>query len=449
MDFTDEDKLQIQNYFESGQYGIIRRSVGYKKNSSGEYVDASGNVISTGGVLNDGKTESDCIPTDDWQMVTRPEWRWDLYEYRAFAVVDTYPDTSDDELQLDPLFVFGYGYQIYFNDAPNGEAVNLYSYSFNGITVTSAFNNNVAIAGDFTALGTSNIIGTGVNEDTTLSIIGETHSPSDHKGPKIRFENATGTNYVDILYSDTTSTPTLTISSNSNNEILVVPREQVTTEKVTTETVTNLTATTATITNLDVTTLNLTNVADVLYPVGSYYWSSNSTSPATLFGGTWVQISNTFLYATTFSEPSAQTAKHGESTHTLTINEVPSHNHIIHDPGHSHSVYDPGHSHTLNDPGHMHSIRTIGDDYNGSGRCGCQWGTGNFVQDGWSDMSSENWRRGIWANKTTTGISIYSSTANVSINGNTTGVSINSAGGGQAHNNMPPYIATYCWHRTA
>lgn len=28
-------------------------------------------------------------------------------------------------------------------------------------------------------------------------------------------------------------------------------------------------------------------------------------------------------------------------------------------------------------------------------------------------------------------------------------VSINNAGGGQAHNNMPPYATYYCWERTA
>lgn len=36
---------------------------------------------------------------------------------------------------------------------------------------------------------------------------------------------------------------------------------------------------------------------DTLYPVGSIYMSVSSTSPATLFGGTWVQITDTFLLA--------------------------------------------------------------------------------------------------------------------------------------------------------
>lgn len=38
------------------------------------------------------------------------------------------------------------------------------------------------------------------------------------------------------------------------------------------------------------------NIGTVVYPVGSYYLSNTATSPATLLGGTWTQISdNRFL----------------------------------------------------------------------------------------------------------------------------------------------------------
>ena len=34
----------------------------------------------------------------------------------------------------------------------------------------------------------------------------------------------------------------------------------------------------------------------VVYPVGAYYFSSSSTSPSSLFGGTWVAVTGKFLY---------------------------------------------------------------------------------------------------------------------------------------------------------
>ena len=42
------------------------------------------------------------------------------------------------------------------------------------------------------------------------------------------------------------------------------------------------------------------SMIDLIYPVGSVYTSFNSTSPATLFGGTWTAIT-TFLYPQTTS----------------------------------------------------------------------------------------------------------------------------------------------------
>lgn len=39
------------------------------------------------------------------------------------------------------------------------------------------------------------------------------------------------------------------------------------------------------------------SIIDIVYPVGSVYMSATSTSPATLFGGTWVQIKDTLIGA--------------------------------------------------------------------------------------------------------------------------------------------------------
>lgn len=66
-------------------------------------------------------------------------------------------------------------------------------------------------------------------------------------------------------------------------------------------------------------------IADMIYPVGSIYMSVNSTSPATLFGGTWEQIEDRFLLAAGNTYTAGATG--GNATHTLTIDEMPSHNH--------------------------------------------------------------------------------------------------------------------------
>lgn len=62
-----------------------------------------------------------------------------------------------------------------------------------------------------------------------------------------------------------------------------------------------------------------------VYPVGSIYLSVNSTSPASLFGGTWTQLQNRFLLGAGSNYANGATG--GAATHTLTIDEIPSHDH--------------------------------------------------------------------------------------------------------------------------
>lgn len=64
-----------------------------------------------------------------------------------------------------------------------------------------------------------------------------------------------------------------------------------------------------------------------LYPVGAVYISANSTSPASLFGGTWESISGRFLLAADSTYSAGSTG--GEATHTLTVSEMPAHNHTV------------------------------------------------------------------------------------------------------------------------
>ena len=82
------------------------------------------------------------------------------------------------------------------------------------------------------------------------------------------------------------------------------------------------------------------DIVDIIYPVGSVYLSINATSPATLFGGTWVQIKDGFLFCTTATSGTAGAQGNTESGNartqassgstgstTLTVDQIPSHQH--------------------------------------------------------------------------------------------------------------------------
>lgn len=126
------------------------------------------------------------------------------------------------------------------------------------------------------------------------------------------------------------------------------------------------------------------SLLDHIYPVGSIYLAYNHTSPASLFGGTWTRINNRFLWAC--DEFGVIGAQGGEANHTLTVEELPSHNH-----GSYYSGF-PG----------------IEDD-SGAATKQYAWYTtaGSNVAYGWLDT-----------------------------------------GGGKSHNNMPPYIHIAAWRRT-
>lgn len=61
------------------------------------------------------------------------------------------------------------------------------------------------------------------------------------------------------------------------------------------------------------------------YPVNSIYISYSHTSPAELFGGTWARIEDRFLWGCKSTESIGATG--GESSHTLAVDEMPSHSH--------------------------------------------------------------------------------------------------------------------------
>lgn len=111
----------------------------------------------------------------------------------------------------------------------------------------------------------------------------------------------------------------------------------------------------------------------------------------------------------------------GAETVTLTEAEIPAHDHDVTDPGHVHTVTDPGHVHSVTDPGHSHTApaesNVVSSGSSGGGVLGGDTGT------------------------SATGISIDSAMTGVSIDTATTDLTVDEAGGGGAHENMPPFIA--------
>lgn len=70
----------------------------------------------------------------------------------------------------------------------------------------------------------------------------------------------------------------------------------------------------------------------LLYPIGSIYMSIQDTNPSVFFGGTWERIAKgKTLVGVDENDIDFNTSSKtgGEKTHTLTINEMPKHNHIL------------------------------------------------------------------------------------------------------------------------
>jgi microcystin-dependent protein len=166
---------------------------------------------------------------------------------------------------------------------------------------------------------------------------------------------------------------------------------------------------------------DITGIANLIYPVGSIYMSVNSTSPATLFGGTWEMIEGRFLLASGGGYSAGSTG--GEAAHTLTIDEMPLHHH-------SGSTDSGGsHSHSYGSGKYVH-LTTDGDT-------GADTYSGNISGSGYKlprSKDSENY-------------SHSSSTA--SGGSHTHSFTTGSAGSGTSHNNMPPYLVVNIWKRTA
>ena len=133
-----------------------------------------------------------------------------------------------------------------------------------------------------------------------------------------------------------------------------------------------------------------TTLKDALYPIGSIYTNAtDATNPATLIGfGTWVAFgAGKVPVGIDSGDTDFDTAEEtgGAKTHTLTISEIPSHNHD-----------------------------TIS--------------TGQYFKSDGATGAGSN----AWTTQTSGGSKLTGS-----------------SGGGQSHNNLQPYVVVYMWKRTA
>lgn len=143
--------------------------------------------------------------------------------------------------------------------------------------------------------------------------------------------------------------------------------------------------------------LDKASIIDIIYPVGSIYISVNNVSPATFLGGTWAAVEDTFLLGASNTYAAGSTG--GEATHTLTTNEMPSHH---------------------------HTAEMCGITASGSGAA----------------TQGDFYRTTYWNRFQNSGNNVHDYYGMGTL-------TTKDSGDGQAHNNMPPYLAVYIWKRTA
>ncbi len=132
-------------------------------------------------------------------------------------------------------------------------------------------------------------------------------------------ETLNSSNNYDNYFTETTSG--LDITANNIEANCITSKN----EKFNLDSEGNLTVNSLTISDSNNNSLSFEAIFNRIYPVGSIYISTNDINPSTLFTGTWEKIENRFLLASGSSYQLGSTG--GETTHKLTINELPSHTH--------------------------------------------------------------------------------------------------------------------------
>lgn len=140
---------------------------------------------------------------------------------------------------------------------------------------------------------------------------------------------------------------------------------------------------------------SMTSFLQTIYPVGSIYLSTNSASPASLFGGTWEQIKDKFLLGAGSTYSAGSTG--GEAAHALSVKETPA----------------------LTGKISFHG-KFLGTQVSGTSGV---FSNGSVIEGMYGSVT-----------KTTGANSLES-------------IAFDNGGKNQAHNNMPPYLTVYIWKR--
>lgn len=183
----------------------------------------------------------------------------------------------------------------------------------------------------------------------------------------------------------------------------------------------------------------LGNLVDIAHPVGSLYWSNDSTDPSEIFPNTqWSRIKDRFIYAMGDSGTAGnQGGKRSDTKQvtgtiastTLRVDQIPSHNHKINQ--FSVNTSETGaHTHSYNYPNWYGSGTGSESSENGAGWQG-YYGAFNTGSNG-------NHKHSVTIpEKTTTNA------------GSSQGHTHNFTGGNVTIDTIPPYEQYYCWIRTA
>ena len=148
------------------------------------------------------------------------------------------------------------------------------------------------------------------------------------------------------------------------------------------------------------------------YRVGDLFLTTIATNPSSYLGGTWELFGPgrcLVCVDTSQSEFNSVKKTGGEKTHSLTIDEMPSHRHTA----------------STNSTGaHTHNVKALSGSASGSGSC------------------LESFGNGAPKTRTIRG-------AALSAGSHSHTVTVNDTGSGDAHNNLQPFITCYVWIRIA